>query len=531
MKSQIIITSQEWRWAVTWSVIVPVLSCLPFLVVWLSTPPGWQFTGILANPLDGHSYLAKIEQGAAGHWLFHLTYTPEDHPGAFIITFYLALGHIARVTGLSNVIVFHLARLLAGLLLLLMVFRFVAHVTPHSGERRLAFGFVALASGFGWLGILFGAFPIDLWIPEAFVHYSIYTNPHFPLGMAVMLFILIEVIWPSFSSSRFAVRILVPGIAALLLAIVLPFALIIDWVILTAVIGRRLLIDRSRLPWTQIWPTLGVIGGGLPVILYQYWVSTTNPILAGWSAQNITVAPSISDVILGFGFIGILAVGRMIGMVRAKGQPQTEGEWVVWLWVVSSIMLLYAPLALQRRFITGLHIPLSILAAIGLLRWMADKHLKVQSQRLIIISVVVISLLGTLFVWSLPVIAGLQSPDTSPTTALLFIRNDEAAAFDWLRVHAQPDAVILASPRIGMLVPGQTGARVFYGHPFETINAADKEAQLKAFFGGQRTTTTPPSDYIFYGPSEQALGQSAELDKLPVVYSSGDVMIFKSQQP
>ena len=143
----------------------------------------------------------------------------------------------------------------------------------------------------------------------------------------------------------------------------------------------------------------------------------------------------------------------------------------------------------------------------------------------------VISLLGTLFVWSLPVIAGLQSPDTSPTTALLFIRNDEAAAFDWLRVHAQPDAVILASPRIGMLVPGQTGARVFYGHPFETINAADKEAQLKAFFGGQRTTTTPPSDYIFYGPSEQALGQSAELDKLPVVYSSGDVMIFKSQQP
>ncbi|MCB0164043.1 MAG: hypothetical protein KDI79_07455 [Anaerolineae bacterium] len=526
------IAIQEWRWAVYGAVAVLVLSCLPFLVVWQSTPPDWQFTGVLVNPLDGHSYLAKIEQGAAGQWLFHLTYTPETHPGAFIFTFYLALGHVARMTGLPNVIVFHLARLLAGLLLLLTVFRFVAHVTPHPGERRLAFGLIGLASGFGWLGILFGAFPIDLWVPEAFVHYSLYANPHFPLGMALMLFILIEVIWPPSPDSFMTAPILRPTIAALLLAIVLPFALIIDWVILIAFMGWRLLIDRSRLPWTQIWPTLGVIGGGLPIILYQYWVSTTNPILAGWSAQNITTAPPILDVIIGFGVIVILAVGRMLGMVRGRGQPQTEGEWVVWLWAVSSFILLYAPLALQRRFITGLHIPLSILAAIGLARWMADKQFKIRSQRLIIIiSIVVISLLGTLFVWSLPMIAGLQPPDESPTTALLFIRNDEVAAFDWLRAHAQPDAVILASPRIGMFIPGQTGARAFYGHPFETINAADKEAQLKAFFGGQQPSTTPPSDYIFYGPSEQALGQPIGLANLPVVFSTGDVTIFKTQQP
>lgn len=531
MKSQVVISIQEWRWAVYVSVAVLILSCLPFLVVWQSTQPGWQFTGILVNPLDGYSYLAKMEQGAAGQWLFHLTYTPEAHPGAFIFTFYLALGHIARVIGLPNVIVFHLARLLAGLLLLLTVFRFVAYVTPHPGERRLAFGLIVLASGFGWLGILFGAFPIDLWVPEAFVHYSLYANPHFPFGMALMLFILIEVIWPPSPSPRFTARTLGPTIAALLLAVVLPFALVIDWVILTAFIGRRLLIDRSRLPWTQIWPTLGVICGGLPIILYQYWVSTTNPILAGWNAQNITTAPPIWDVMIGFGSIIVLAVGRMIGMVRRRRQPLTEGEWVVWLWAVSSILLLYAPLALQRRFITGLHIPLSILAAIGLLRWMADKQLKTQFQRLIIISVVVISLLGTLFVWSLPVIAGLQSPDGSPTTALLFIRNDEAAAFDWLRTHTQPDAVILASPRIGMFIPGQTGARAFYGHPFETINAADKEAQLKAFFGGQRASTTPPEDYIFYGPSEQALGQPAGLTKRPIVFLSDNVIIFKAQQP
>lgn len=531
MKSQVTISIQEWRWVIYGSVAILILSCVPFLMVWQSTPPGWQFTGILVNPLDGHSYLAKMTQGSAGDWLFHLTYTPEAHPGAFIFTFYLALGHVARLVGAPNVIIFHLARLLAGLLLLLTVFRFVAHVTPYPGERRLAFCFIGLASGLGWLGILFGAFPIDLWVPEAFVHYSLYANPHFPLGMALMLLILIDVIGPISPSSHPAKRTLIPVIAALLLAVVLPFALIIDWVILTAFMGRHLFIDRSRLLWTEIWPTLGVIGGGLPVILYQYWVSTTNPILASWNAQNITTAPPLSDVVIGFGLIIILAAARMIGMIKGRAQTLSEGEWVVWLWALSSLILLYSPFALQRRFITGLHIPLSILAAIGLLRWMADKRLKASSQRLIIISVVVISLLGTLFVWSLPMIAGLQSPVESPTTALLFIRNDERAAFNWLRAHAGPEAVVLASPRIGMFIPGQTGARSFYGHPFETINAVDKEAQLNAFFGGQQTSTRPPVDYIFYGPSEQELGQPAELTQLPVVFSSGDVTIFKTQQP
>lgn len=146
MKSQVTISIQEWRWVIYGSVAILILSCVPFLIVWQSTPPGWQFTGILVNPLDGHSYLAKMTQGSAGDWLFHLTYTPEAHPGAFIFTFYLALGHVARLVGAPNVIIFHLARLLAGLLLLLTVFRFVAHVTPYPGERRLA---LLYWSGFG----------------------------------------------------------------------------------------------------------------------------------------------------------------------------------------------------------------------------------------------------------------------------------------------------------------------------------------------------------------------------------------------
>ncbi|HXV97312.1 MAG TPA: hypothetical protein VEC93_02745, partial [Anaerolineae bacterium] len=64
------ITSQEWRWAIGWSIAVVFLSCLPYLIAVLTAPQGWQFAGILVNPYDGHSYLAKIRQGLEGNWLF-----------------------------------------------------------------------------------------------------------------------------------------------------------------------------------------------------------------------------------------------------------------------------------------------------------------------------------------------------------------------------------------------------------------------------------------------------------------------------
>jgi hypothetical protein len=98
---------------------------------------------------------------------------------------------------LPLIVVFHLARLMAGLILLLTAFRFVALVTPHPHERRLAFVLLFSASGLGWLGAIFDAFPIDLWVPEAFVPYSLYANPHFPLAMALMLVILQLVAWPA----------------------------------------------------------------------------------------------------------------------------------------------------------------------------------------------------------------------------------------------------------------------------------------------------------------------------------------------
>jgi hypothetical protein len=176
--------------------------------------------------------------------------------------------------------------------------------------------------------------------------------------------------------------------------------------------------------------------------------------------------------------------------------------------------------------INGLHIPLCILAAIGLRRWLDNSSLQLGYRRLITNAVVTIGLLGTIFVWTVPLLGMLSPPTESETTALFFLRDDEAIAFNWLYENSTRKNVILASPRVGMFVPGQTGARAFYGHPFETIDAEHKREAAEAFFRGELEQVSPAADFVFYGPSERALGQSDVLDDFPVAFSLGEVVIY-----
>lgn len=525
------IASQTWRWAITWSLAILTVSCLPYLIAYFMAPPGWQFAGLLVNPYDGHSYLAKMRQGVEGNWLFQLTYTPEPHQGAFIFTFYLALGHLARLTHLPLILIFHLARLAAGLCLLLAAFRFITKVTSDTGEQRLAFLLLLTSSGLGWLGVLFGAFPIDLWIPEAFVPYSLYANPHFPLGMALMLLILQSIVWPNSSKPPSPHSLspipyplsLIPY--SLFLALVLPFALLTVWAVL-AVYLLWLYGSIRRLPWLQIWLTLAVGLASAPLIFYMYWVARTNPILAGWNVQNLTPAPSLLNFWWGYGLLGVLALLGG-GLVLKQKQVEARGEWLVLIWAVVTIVLVYLPFDLQRRFINGLHLPLAILAALGLRRGLARASLKRRYHGRLQLAVIGLGLLGTLFVWVLPLIGASQSPDVSPATALLFERQAEIAALDWLDEHTGPDSVILASPRLGLFVPERTGARAFYGHPFETVAAGQKKAMVEAFYRGEIDSLSPPAGFVIYGPSEQAIGRPRQLANYPVLFATETVIIYK----
>ena len=117
------------------------------------------------------------------------------------------------------------------------------------------------------------------------------------------------------------------------------------------------------------------------------------------------------------------------------------------------------------------------------------------------------------------------------------IAKSELEALEFLADHGNPGDLVLAAPDTGLLIPAYTGQRVIYGHPFETVNAAEEKTAVESFFrgglsaegvnwAGERTVR-----WIFWGPREQAY-RPAPLDLpegITLVYENQDVKIFSIQ--
>ena len=225
-------SQNENRWALRWAVVIVALTCLPYLLAWFMAPADTQYTGLLVNPLDGASYFAKMQHGARGNWLFHLTFTPEDHQGVFVYTLYLLLGKIAGLSGIPMPYIYHLARCVAGLLLLMIAYRFIARFAERLQTRRAAFLLLGVSAGLGWLLAPFGLITADLWVAEGFTFLTLFINPHFPLGMALMLLVFIPLLDLRSDASSPLVRIAGAGAASLALPLVHPTAVPILWAVL-----------------------------------------------------------------------------------------------------------------------------------------------------------------------------------------------------------------------------------------------------------------------------------------------------------
>ena len=162
---------------------------LPYVISYLMTGNGYQFNGFLVNPTDGHSYLAKMQLGRSGEWLFRLPYTSKPGDGVFLFTYYIVLGHIAGLLHLPSIIIFHVARIINSAFLFFVLTKYVK-IYVKEKWTLYSIGLLCFGSGLGWLVLLFGYVNSDFNIPELYPFLSCLTNPHFPLAIGLMLIIL-----------------------------------------------------------------------------------------------------------------------------------------------------------------------------------------------------------------------------------------------------------------------------------------------------------------------------------------------------
>ncbi len=509
--------TKETRWVLLIAVLFVGLSCLPYAYAYLTTPPELRFTGLLFNPQDGNSYYAKMLQGARGEWLFHLPFTSEPHEGAFIFTYYLALGHLARLVSLPIPLIYHLARAINGFLLLLTVYGFTSLLTGQEAERRLVFLVVATSAGLGWLAGPLGYVTVDLWVPEAVTFYAILANPHFPLAMALMLAIF--GLGAGGWGQRLPgwVRVTLAGGVSLLLAVVQPFCLVTVYAVL-AVHLALLAVRRKRWPRAELLSAAAVVAASAPFILYDAWVSTANPALRAWSAQNLTPSPPPWDYALSYGIVLLLALAGTVWTLR---RGHDVGLLLV-VWVCTNFVLLYLPVPLQRRLVLGLHLPLAMLAGLGFAHGILPR-LRV-GRRTVTAGVLAFSALTNLFLLLGAFLTAAKHD------ARLYLSAGEADTLAWMRHHVPPEAVVLAAPSSGLFIPAWAGQRVVYGHEFETIDAEEKKTRVEAFFRGADDAVLSDYgvQYVFVGPRERVLGGGAPPANWQVAFTGDDVVVYRS---
>lgn len=529
----------EWRWVTIISLLFVLVAFLPYLLLTF-TPArdiNWAFMGALHDYPDAAAYLSKMQQGQDGSFLMQFRHTPDPHAGVLIYPVYPLLGQLAQIILLSPVIVFHVARIIAAFFMYVALYHLAAHIWVKVRTRRFFFIIAAVGTGLGWLisPLVGGATTLDLIVPQAFPFYGAAINVHFPLTiatLALMLSVLIPAFRPGFNVrpavDNGGVIIILTSIA---LAFLYPETLLPLWLALLGCVGAQWFIKRNKTPYELGW-TLWVIIPALPIAVYYLIVFQNNEVFAQWAWQKATIPPTPIFFIVGLGLPFIIALPNL---VRAVRRFEPDGDRLMLLWLVFMVVIAYLPMPLASDTLIGLMLPIAYFAARALEDfWLTRIQLpRRQLYRVYAVAVPILAL-SNLYALFLPV-APLFSGWIPGGMAL---EPEYVRAFQYLATQTNSNDVILAAPNVSIWIPYWTGARTYYGHPDETLNADERRQFVQQWYGGQASLCDDiagmrmiqqgmlPVRYVVYGVREQALGNRTCLRNLPLEAVFGNVEVY-----
>jgi hypothetical protein len=552
----------SWR-VVIYALVIASLFALPYIVGVLQTPDGWQYSGAAAIPsgflVDYNSHLAKMWQGARGEWAYHLLFTHEAHPGIVGVQgFYVALGATAGATGLSFPFVYHVARFLLTITMILALWRVACRYVESAATRWTMLLFSTLVMGWGWLLYLVPSLfaeppqPIEFWLMDAYNLTGAFYMPHFAAAITLQ-----SVAWLTFLAYLEAPNkrsLLVLTLALAADTLIQPYVVLITFPVFGLVAAYHLIILPIRAGHKPtLTPLIGLcvaagIHGGLAV--WQYLTLNGHPVWANFTRQNITLSPEVIYYALGYlPFLIPIAIGlwlnrrmtpdRLAKTQQAQVPLPTEwgGDWLIpLLWLLAVVLLLYAPLPTQRRYLLGVQTPLAVCAAWGWSLWM--KHIKPRRRLLVALPFFAMSFLaGT------TLILGNASALNTKSTPAAFYSPDELAGYTWIRDNTAVDTVILATldgtgQGSGGRLVGMTGRRVFVGHWIETADFEAKYFALREFYDPATDNVwrmellhAAGISHIWYDEYARVFGtwQPEQADFLEAVFTSESVIIYRVQ--
>jgi uncharacterized membrane protein len=118
----------------------------------------------------------------------------------------------------------------------------------------------------------------------------------------------------------------------------------------------------------------------------------------------------------------------------------------------------------------------------------------------------------------------------------IVLPKDYAGVLNWLEGRVSSTDIVLAAEVPGAWIPASAGARVVYGHPFETLRAEEKLAAVEAWYAlpaGEACRALLDDygvRYVLFGPLEAEYGDGGCVSGLQAVTRIGDVTVYAVPQ-
>ena len=455
----------EWRLPLILGAALAAITAIPYLYAYAVQPSGHVFVGFFYLWDDATTYLAKMREGWEGSWAWQNRYTTESGPTAYLFLFWIFLGHVAAVTHLPLLVVFHLARVAAAFALMAAGWLFITHFVADRTARRFAMFFLAFGLGLGLVIWSIGkpvvfdgpTEALDIRMPELSAFYSVLALPHFAWS-GVFAALGVPLTLKAIQRGNITLGALA-GLAWLGQASIHPqMPVLMGGAMLVATLWRR--PERAR----------GWVAGALafvipaPYVLYSYLAFVGNPEVLRWTFHSKNaVAPEAISLLFALAPQLVLAAFGVPGAIRRRSREDVF--LLAWLVLLGAILWLPNPAGdLRRRFFDAIYLPLVVLAARGMYDAIVPSLRSLRAQRLIPFSYVTASAIGSAFLLLAPLTVAAQ-PQYAMTTA-------EYGGLSWL--GSEPAGRVLSMPGVGLYVPAYSSDTAYVGHYDETYNYTGK---------------------------------------------------------
>ena len=209
----------------------------------------------------------------------------------------------------------------------------------------------------------------DLWLGEGFGFSSLRHSPLFILSQLALLLLCWWVAERAAKAKWW--ENLAVGLGVFLLTLVHPY----DTVVLAIFIFIYGLVNWcNKIGWKKWFKMVPLGVGALLAVIYFFYLKTIDSSFYGWSMQNITRTPFPLSLLAGY---LLLIIPASYGCLLAWREKNSRLQWLV-IWLLVSALLIVVPSQVQRRFASGVYIPLAILAWYGWLCFWQNKNKYLQ---------------------------------------------------------------------------------------------------------------------------------------------------------